>query len=130
MRIFLFQLANGFDPSGTCAAGAEGFRRVIQNGEKYLERVPASPIAADVHYQVGDAYRDIFALARGAAGDYADSSRYGAEAGPATLKALEHYRAAMRAGPASPAARAAWKRAWWIEAGLVPRDVRFYCIYD
>ena len=129
-RIFLFQMASGFDPSGTCAAGSEGFRRVIQNGEHYLERVPASPIAAEVHFEVGEAYRDIVALARGAAGDYADSSRYGAEAGEAARKALEHYRAAMRAGAGSPAAQAAWRRAWWLKAGLAPRDVRFYCIND
>ena len=129
-RVFLAQMASGFDFSGVCGGGEEAFRKVIDNGERYLARVPDSPIAPDVHFQVAEAYRDIVALARGAAGDYADSSRYGAEAGPAAAKALQHYRAAMRAGPASPAARAAWRRAWWLKAGLTPRDVRFYCVYD
>ena len=82
------------------------------------------------HFLVGEAYRDIVALAHGAGDIYADSSRYGAEAGPAALKAIEHYRAAMRAAPGSEAARQSWRRAWWLTAGLVPKDLRFYCVYD
>jgi len=129
-RIFLAQMATAFDPSGTCAAGTEGFRRVIANGERYLARVPAGGIAADVHYEVAEAYRDIVALARGAGGVYADSSRYGDEAGTAARRALLHYREAMRAGPGAPVARAAWRRAWALQAGLVPQDLRFFCVYD
>jgi len=129
-RMLLAQLAAGFDFSGTCAGGAEGFRKDIESAERYLERVSDSPIAPDVHYLAGEAWRDIVALARGAAGDYADSSRYGPEAADAARRALAHYGAAARAGAGSPAARAAWSRAWWLRAGLVPRDVRFYCVYD
>lgn len=129
-RILIAQLLSGFDFSGTCAGGAEGFRRVIENGERYLTRLPESPIAPDVHYLVGDAYRDVVALAHGAAGEYGDSARYKAEAPDAARKALAHYVAAMRAGAGHPAARAAWSRAWWLRAGLIPRDVRFYCVYD
>jgi hypothetical protein len=129
-HILLLQLAAAFDFSGTCRGGSDGFRRVIDNGERYLARAPDSPVAADVHVAVGDAYRDIVALARGAGDVYADSSRYSAEAPVALERALEHYRAAIRAAPGSAAARAAWRRAWWLLAGLAPRDVRFYCIYD
>jgi hypothetical protein len=129
-RILIAQLLSGFDFSGTCAGGAEGFRRVIENGERYLTRLPDSPIGPDVHYLVGDAYRDVVALAHGAAGEYGDSARYKAEAPDAARKALAHYVAAMQAGAQDPAARAAWSRAWWLRAGLIPRDVRFYCVYD
>jgi hypothetical protein len=129
-RILIAQLLSGFDFSGTCAGGAEGFRRVIENGERYLTRLPESPIAPDVHFLVGDAYRDVLALAHGAGGEYGDSSRYVAEAPDAARKAMSHYVAAMQAGAADPAARAAWSRAWWLRAGLVPRDVRFFCVYD
>jgi len=129
-RIFLAQLAAGFDFSGVCGGGAEAFRKVIDNGERYLARLPASPIAADVHYLVGEAYEDIVGLARGVGGDYADSSRYGREVHDAARRALAHYAAATRAGTASPAARAAWSRAWWLRAGLLPRDLHFYCVYD
>jgi len=128
--ILLIQLDNGFDFSGTCAGGAEGFRRVIENGERYLERLPDSPIAAEVHFLVGEAYRDIVALAHGAGDIYADSSHYGTEAGGAAVQAIAHYREAMKAGPDSKVAQAAWRQAWWMKAGLAPRDVRFYCIYD
>ena len=129
-RILIAQLLSGFDFSGTCAGGAEGFRRVIENGERYLARLPQSPIAADVHYLVGDAYRDVVALAHGAGGELSDSSRYKAEAPEAARKALSHYVAAMQAGADDPAARAAWSRTWWLRAGLVPRDVRYFCVYD
>jgi len=129
-HILLLQLANAFDFSGTCREGAEGFRRVIDNGERYLERVPTSPIAAAVHFLVGEAYRDIVALAHGAGDIYADSSQYSAEAGDAARQAIEHYKAATRAGADSATAQAAWRRAWMLKAGLAPREVRFYCVYD
>jgi hypothetical protein len=128
--ILLIQLANGFDFSGTCTEGAEGFRRVIENGERYLERMPNSPIAAEVHFLVAEAYRDIVALAHGAGDIYADSSLYGEEAGDAAARAIAHYREAMKAGINAPVARAAWRQAWWMKAGLAPRNARFYCIYD
>lgn len=129
-RILIAQLLSGFDFSGTCAGGAEGFRRVIENGERYLARLPESAIAPDVHYLVGDAYRDVLALAHGAGGEHGDSSRYKAEAPDAARNAMSHYVAAMQAGAGHPAARAAWSRAWWLRAGLMPRDTRFLCVYD
>jgi len=36
----------------------------------------------------------------------------------------------MRAGPGAAVARAAWRRAWALQAGLVPQDLRFFCVYD
>jgi hypothetical protein len=129
-RVLLEQLENGFDFSGTCRGGTEAFRTVIDNGERYLARAAGSPIAADVHFLVAEAYRDIVALAAGAGDIYADSSRYSAEAGAAARHALEHYAAAIAAGAGGPTARQAWARAWWLRAGLHPRDVRFLCIYD
>jgi len=128
--ILLQQMGGAFDFSGTCQRGSEGFRRVIDNGERYLERVPQSPIAGAVHFYVAEAYRDIVALAQGAADIYADSSAYSAEAPPARARALVHYRAAIAADPASATASAAWRRAWRLLAGLPLRSTRFYCIYD
>ncbi len=129
-RILLAQLNAGLDFSGTCAGGAEGFRAVIQTGERYLERLPASPIAADVHFLVGEAWRDVVALAAGAGDVYADASAYTDQAPDARRRAVAHYRAAIAAAPTSAAARAAWQQAWWLLAALAPRDTRFYCVYD
>ncbi len=129
-RILLEQMAAGFDFSGTCQGGAEAFRRVIVNGELYLDRVPQSPIRADVHLLVADAYRDIVALADGAAGIYADSSAYVPERDSARTRALAHYRDAIAADRTAPASAEAWRRAWWLLAGLPARGARFYCIYD
>jgi hypothetical protein len=129
-RILLTQLLAGFDFSGMCAAGPEGFRRVIANAERYLERVPASPVAAEVHYLAGEAWADVVALAAGAGDIYADSSRYSAEAPEARRRALAHYHAAIGANPTSALARAAWRRAWWLLSELPPRRTRFLCVYD
>jgi hypothetical protein len=129
-RILLEQMALAFDYSGMCREGPEGFRRVIETGERYLERVPDSPVAAEVRWYLGEAYRDIVALAGGAQAWYADASRYAGEAPGARRRAVEQYRAAIRAGAGGPTARAAWRRAWWLLAGLMPRDVRFLCVYD
>ncbi len=127
-QVLLEQLDHGFRFGGTCPAGGETFRRVIDEGERYLARVPAAPIAPRVHYLLGEAYGDIVALAHGAGGLDADTSRYGAEAVSAAGKALAHYRTAMRNGPRDPVAIAAWRKAWWLKAGLAPRALRFYCV--
>ena len=128
--IFLEQLRGGFDFSGTCQGGAEMFHTVIQNGERYLERKPQSPIAPQVHFYVGEGYRDIVALAAGAGAPYADSSQYRDAAPEARRRAIAHYRAALAADRSSPTAAAAWSRAWWLLAGLRPRAARYYCVYD
>jgi hypothetical protein len=127
--VLLQQLESGFDFSGLCARGREGFRRVIDNGERYLARVPNSPIAAAVRVHVARAYADVVALARGALGGSADSLDYQLEAPAARLKAIEHYRLAMAQAPGAAAARTAWREAWWVLAGLRPERVRFYCPY-
>lgn len=128
--ILLQQLAQAFDPSGTCAEGTEGFVKVMETGERYLARVPASPIAPAVHYFLGEAYRDVVALAAGAGAPYADSTEYVADAAHARASALAHYRAAAAGAPGTPLGIRAWQRAWWLLSGLEPRDVRFYCVYD
>jgi hypothetical protein len=129
--ILLLQLEHQFDFSGICAGGLEGFRRVMAEGERYLARVPNGPISAEVHFLVGDAYRDVVALASGVLAEYVDSvAPYRNEAPGARARALEHYRATMALAPERPVARAAWRRAWWILAGLPPRETRFVCVYD
>jgi hypothetical protein len=128
--ILLEQLRGGFDFSGTCRGGAEMFRTVIQNGERYLERLPQSRIAGDVHFYVGEGYRDIVALAAGAGQEYVDSTQYRDAAPEARRRAISHYRAALASDRTSPTAAAAWSRAWWLLAGLRPRTARFYCVYD
>lgn len=128
--VFLLQLSQGFDPSGVCEGGGEGFQRVLDNGERYLARVPDSPIAPEVHLLLGDAYDDIVALADGVAASFADSSRYLQRAPAARQEALRHYREAIASAPGTPVADAAWKQGWWLLSGLPMRNARFLCVYD
>ena len=130
-RILLAPLNAGFDFSGRCAEGPEAFQRVIDNATRYLERVPDSPIAAEVSFLLGEAYRDIVALAHGAGDIYADSSRYTERAAAAAQSAVGAYQRALQVAPLeSELAKQAWKQAWALKAGLVPRETRFYCVYD
>lgn len=41
-----------------------------------------------------------------------------------------YYRSALALDPQNPAARAVWREAWRLIAGLPPMRVRYYCIYD
>lgn len=128
--IFLLQLAQGFDPSGACETSGEGIQRVLDNGERYLARVPNGPISSQVHFYLGEAYRDIAALADGAADSFADSATYQDRAPLARREALRHYRATMAGSSGTPAADLAWRRGWWILAELPMKGVRFLCVAD
>ncbi len=128
--VFVMMMAGGFPAPGGCSAGAEPFRTVITKGEAWLARHSEHPSRRAVHFLVGDAYRDIVALAHGAGapgGEDADSSRYLEQAPAALGKALEHYRLVITPGDTSLVGREAWRRAWWLMAGLPPLETRFAC---
>ena len=131
-RSFRLLMTKGFDTSGTCSSGSEQFREVIDEGERYLAGKHDPAAAAEVELMVADAYRDIVALAAGAAQDYVEgeASDYAAQAPDARRKAIQHYRKALAASPASAATRRAWGEAWRLAAGLPPAHLRFFCIYD
>jgi hypothetical protein len=124
---FLIMMARGFDPSSRCPVGAQPFRTVIAKGEAWLARHPQHPNGRAVHFLVADAYRDIVALGHGAVSGLADSTRYLEEVPASLAKALEHYRLAITPADTSVVAREAWRRAWWLSAGLPPRETRFVC---
>lgn len=112
-------------------AGAEGFRKVISEGEAMLARNIDSPTSAQIHFRVGDAYSDIVAIAggrSGANGEY-DPSQYTSEAGADRAKALAHYRAALAIDNTSQNAKDAWRQSWHLAAGLVPGE-RYVCFGD
>jgi len=80
---------------------------------------------------VGDAYSDMVAIAAGESGgngEY-DASKYEAEAESDRTKALAHYRAGLAIDNTSPSAKDAWSQAWYLSAGLLPRE-RYVCFGD
>jgi len=127
MALFAW-MSSGFD----CAqSGAEGFRKVILDGEALLARNIDQLTAARVHFMVGDAYSDIVAIAggkSGANGEY-DPSQYAGEAAADRTKALAHYRAGLAIDHSSDDAKDAWRQAWHLSAGLVPGE-RYVCFGD
>ena len=110
-------------------AGAETFRKVISRGETLLNRKIDPATASKAHFMVGDAYSDIYAIAKG----YDQNGTYtnigSDEAGPARLKGLEHYRAGLAIDNTSEDAKDAWRQAWHLSAGRLPH-IRYACFGD
>ncbi len=128
-QAFLFLLNASFEP-GCCCSG-ETFEDVIRRAPQYLQQHPKWTIRADVLLAIGDAYRDIIGVANGANGDpFGDAAQYKPKAQEAYHEALRYYREAIRAAPRSDAGKEALRRAWSLEAGFIPYDTRFVCIYD
>jgi hypothetical protein len=74
---FLLLMKRGFHTSPGCENGNELFRQVLRRGTEYLRQRRSTDVEARVHFMMGDAYRDIVALAAGQHGDtYADSATY------------------------------------------------------
>ena len=121
----------GWMDRGSCDVAGYGsnlFYKIISDGEGLLKKNLDPPTAAQVHFMVGDAYSDVYTIARGydPNGDFAVKE---GEADPAHAKALEHYRAGLAIDNSSEDARHAWSQAWHLSAGLFP-DMRYMCISD
>lgn len=125
---FLLLMKRGFNTSPGCTQGNELFRKVIQRGTEYLQQHRSPDVEARIHFMMGDAYRDIVALAAGQHGDtYADSSTYKPENAKARTKAIAEYRLGLALGDKSPASSIAKERLRSLQAGSSPHDTSFYC---
>jgi hypothetical protein len=77
---------------------------------------------------MGDAYRDIVALAAGQHGDtYADSATYKPEAAKARSNAVAEYRAGLALDDKSETSSIAKERLRSLQAGEARHDTRFFC---
>ena len=121
-------MERGFDTSPGCKNGNELFREVLRRGAEYL-RTPRSPqVEARIHFLMGDAYRDIVALAAGQHGEiYADSATYKPEAAKARSTAVAEYRAGLALDDKSEISSIAKERLRSLQAGEAPQDTSFYC---
>jgi hypothetical protein len=122
----------GWMDRGSCDVagwGSDLFNKVISDGEGLLAKGLDAPTAAQVHFMVGDAYSDIFSIAKGydPSGDYMNIQERDAD--PAHAKALEHYRAGLANDNSSEEAKHAWSQAWHLSAGLLP-TMRYACFGD
>ena len=89
-------------------------RKVILEGEKLLSAGLDAPMAAEVHFMVGDAYSDFVALAAQGlnAQGSPDANKFRGESEVDRDKALEHYRAGLAVDNSSQNAQDAWRQAW------------------
>ncbi len=127
-RAFLFLLNTSFQP-GCCCSG-EGFKDVISRAPQILKQHPHRAIGPEVLLAIGDAYRDIVAVANGAYDPFAEAVEYKPQEPHARREALRYYHAAIAAAPHSDAAKEALRKARDLQAGIAPRDLRFICLYD
>lgn len=125
---FLLLMSRGFDTSQNCKNGNELFRQVLRRGAEYLQQHRSADVEARIHFMMGDAYRDIVALAAGQFGDtYADPTVYKPEAANARTKAVAEYRAGLALDDKSEISSIAKDHLRSLQAGEAPHDVTFYC---
>jgi hypothetical protein len=125
---FLLLMKRGFDTSPGCKNGSELFREVLRRGTEYLQTPRNPQIEARIHFLMGDAYRDIVALAVGQHGDtYANSDTYKPEQANARTKAIAEYRAGLVLDDKSEVSIIAKERLHGLQAGEAPHDTSFYC---
>ena len=125
---FLLLMKRGFNTSPGCENGDELFRQVLRRGTEYLRQRRSTDVEAMVHFMMGDAYRDIVALAAGQHGDsYADSATYKPEEANARTKAVAEYRAGLVLDDKSATSSIAKERLRSLQAGEAPHDTSFYC---
>jgi hypothetical protein len=125
---FLLLMKRGFNTSPGCENGDELFRQVLRRGTEYLRQRRSTDVEARVHFMMGDAYRDVVALAAGQHGDtYADSATYKPEDRNARTKAVAEYRAGLLLDEKSDTSRIAKERLRSLQADEAPHDTSFYC---
>ena len=125
---FLLLMNRGFNTSPGCENGEELFRQVLRRGTEYLRQRRSADIEARVHFMMGDAYRDIMALAAGQHGEtYANSATYKPEEANARTRAIAEYRAGLVLDDKSEASIIAKERLRGLQAGEAPHDTSFYC---
>jgi hypothetical protein len=122
---FLDLLANGWSTKPDCADGRAGYDRIISHGEAALAAGQSDPL---IHLLVGEAYRDIYSLAHGGGGDYANASDFTARAEPARRKAIEHLVLALKTLRQQPVRHAAWDDAIRLVLGA-HTQTSFLCLY-
>lgn len=128
-QAFLFLLNTSLNPEYSCSA--ERFNDVIALAPSILKQHPHWAIRAEVLLAIGDAYRDIIAVANGVNGEASeDAAKYKKEVPHARREALRYYRAAVAAAPHSEAAKEAQKKARDLQAGMTPNHMRFFCYSD
>lgn len=127
---FLELARNGFDTSGDCAGGGEQFRKVIARMQPFVQQSKWPDVTAEAQFLLGDAYRDIVALAGGADADYVDGSQYKTESGDARIQAIVHYQAGLALDRESLTASLAQEKLAGLQSGETPKITRFYCVYD
>lgn len=133
-RAFVLLLDSGLDTSGTCAKPGDPFRRVIAQGEPFLEQHPNSPYRGYVTHLVGQGYAAWWSLSSDSPGplvDYVDPKQYKEGSEQARLKAIDYFEQVLQQSPETqlgeyarevlPALR---------ERQLTSDRTRFFCVYD
>ena len=113
---------------GGCDYTGWDSEKAISEAEALLAKGVDQSTETHLHFILGDAYSDIVALGLGDDPDIGDNdkAKYASELDAARAKALDHYRTAFSADATSDTAREAWRQAWHLAAGLVPKT-RYHC---
>lgn len=139
---FLALLRQGWDPAEGCSAGADEFRKVIQQGIPFLESHPNSSDRFDVQLAVAQAYETWWSLSQAAipgqsatevnddAEPDADPREYQQGAEAARQQAIARYTQFLQSDPKSDYAIYAARQLPRLKSGIDTGQRRFYCIVE
>jgi hypothetical protein len=139
---FFLLLDQGWDTSGVCQAGADQFRTVIRQGEKFLEENPTSPAVRPVMFLMAQANETWWSLSLWAScspvtdqglapcAPAAGSAPYRTGADAARESAIAGYKALLAADPSTYGTVEVRRSLARMELGIDTNQRRFYCLYD
>ena len=139
---FFLLLESGWDTSGVCRKGADAFRTVIEQGQKFLAAHADSPVRLPVTYLVAEAYETWWSLSEwsscspvidlgpGPCRAAPASTGYRAGAEAARQQAIADYDALLAADPATHDTPALRRRLARLKLGIDTNQRRFYCLYN
>jgi hypothetical protein len=127
---FVLRRQRGWDTGVGCAGGADEFRGVIREGERFLSQRPRSPHRLAVLFAVALAHETWWSLSHADGDPYADAKDYQTGRDTARRLAISRYEAVVRLAPRSDEARHAGRVLGRLQLGLATNERAFFCIYD
>jgi len=125
-RLAAVRLLSMWWPEGSSCDGEE-YKRIIEHGEAALARGNDDP---RIHYYLASAYKTIYDLAHWESSEYGNTAAYKSQAESARLKAIEHYRVALRSLPDRATRREAWLKGMRLLLRRSGEQPEYLCLPD
>jgi len=113
-------------PENNSCDGDE-YKRVIERGEAAVARGNNDPL---IHFYLGSAYKTLYDLAHYENSEVGNPGAYKAQAGPARLKGIEHFRTALQSLADPALRREAWLKGMRLILSRSGEQPEYVCFAD